>query len=280
MPTWNGDVLLTVENNRSPRPLLLMFNDQGQRALETSITIPGSDWVDVYGVAHGVGGVTAICGLAKDAGAHVAAFLALASPSGSIRKIVRTEPYVATAVAVAPDNTIWTKGTEYDSATRKPAKTDNGILRHFDVSGAILAKVLPQSALTARELYFGIDQLACNSTRVGWYMGRGAKDYFEVVNDRLERFPVIKTENADSPEFVSGLTITDEDAVFVTKDFSGHDPELYGLDRVSRSWSRVAVLPSGAPATTNWLVGGSRNTLVFRTTAGFGCLRRFEVRTR
>lgn len=279
MPRWSGGALVAVETNRSVHPVVRVFDEQGQQTTEMAVKIPGADWIDVRSAAHGVRGAIAICGSAKDSGGRVAGFLTLASADGKIQNLIRTEPYVATAVTVSQDGTIWTKGAEFEPVKRTPSKTENGILRHFDASGNLLAKFLPQSSLSRRELFLGIDQLASNSSRVGWYMGRGATTYFEVVHDRLERYPTVETESVDSLEFTSGLTITEDDRVFVTKDVKGNNPELHMLDRESGRWNRIAIPAGGSPAATNWLLGGTGNILVFRTTAEFSCIRRFEVRT-
>ncbi len=54
-------------------------------------------------------------------------------------------------------------------------------------------------------------------------------------------------------------------------------PQLYSLDRQARSWFPVKVPEAGSPAATSWLLGGSGNTLVFKTTDGSRLLRRFEM---
>lgn len=275
VPIWSGGALVAIENNRSALPVVRIFDAEGQQTAFTSVKIPGADWIDVRRAAHGVGGTIAICGSAKDSGADVGGFLALASADGTIRSLVRTEPYVPTAVTVSPDGTIWTKGAEFVPVKRTPTKTDSGIIRHFDASGNLLAKFLPQSSLSRRELFFGIDQLASNSARIGWYQGRGATTYFEVEHDRLERYPAVYTENIEGPESISGLTLTEDGRVFVTKSANGNNPELYMLNRESRSWSPVVLPAGGSPATTNWLLGGTGNILVFKTIEQSGWLRRF-----
>lgn len=277
IPRWSGGALVAIEKNPSALPVIRVFDQEGRQAAEIAVKIPGADWIDVRSAAQGVRGTIAICGSAKDSEARVAGFLALASADGKIQSLIRTEPYVPTAVTISQDGTIWTKGAEFEPVKRTPAKTDNGILRHFDASGTLLAKFLPQSSLSRRELFLGIDQLVSNSSRVGWYMGRGAITYFEVFHDQIERYPAVEVENVEGQEFISGLTITDDNRVFVTKDIRGNNPELYMLNRASRRWTMIEVPAAGSPAATNWLVGGMGNTLVFRTTAGFGCLRRFEV---
>ena len=170
VPIWSGGAVVAIEANRSALPVVRLFDAAGQQIAVVSVRLPGADWVSVSRAAHGVGGLIPICGSAKDSEAHVAGFLALAAADGKIATLVRTEPYVATAVSVAPDGTIWTKGAEFVPIKRTPSKTERGILRHFDSSGKLLAEFLPQSGLSRRELFLGVDQLTSTSTRVGWYL--------------------------------------------------------------------------------------------------------------
>ncbi len=187
---------------------------------------------------------------------------------------------------MAPDGSIWMKGVEYLPVERKPSKTQNGILRHFDKSAKPIASFLPQSGFTPRELFGGIDQLAVNSTRAGWYNGGGATLYFEVTGDRVERYPVVQRNASEGDKIpgvavqsyqISGLTITDDDSVFVTSSINGRDPKVFTLNRSSRSWLPVTLPEDGSPPLTNWLLGGSGNVLVFKTTQQSSWLRRLEV---
>jgi hypothetical protein len=222
----------------------------------------------------------AICGSASDSAGHAAGFFAVASADGKLETIVRTEPYVPTAVSIAPDGSIWTKGAEFVPVKRTAAKTDRGVIRHFDRTGKFLGDFLPQSSLSRAQLFLGIDQLASNSKRIGWYQGQGAAGYFEVVRDRVDRYPIVNLAADEEGAQISGLTVLENDAVFVTRSVRGSDPEVYVLRRDSGNWARITPPAQGPPETTNWLLGGSGNMLVFKTMAQSSWLRRFEVRAR
>jgi hypothetical protein len=278
VPIWSGGAVVAIEGNRSTVPIVRVFDAEGRQVTVVAVKRPGADWISIARAARGVGGLIAICGSAKDSGAHVAGFLAFAGANGKITTLVRTEPYVPTAVSVSPDGTVWTKGAEFVPIKRTPSKTESGIIRHFDASGKPLAEFLPQSSLNRRELFLGIDQLASSLTRVGWYQGRGAVAYFEVVKDRLERYATVETDATEGAESISGLTITEDGRVFVTKSTNGNNPELYMLDREARRWNRVSLPAGGVPPTTNWLLGGSSNILIFKTTEASHRLRRFQIR--
>ena len=282
VPTWSGGALVAIENNRSASPSVRIFGADGRQIAVTSVRIPGADQVVIRRAARGVGGAVAICGSAADAEGHYGGFLAITSASGEVKVLVRTDLYLPTAVAVSPDGTIWTKGVEYVPVKLTPAKTDDGILRHFDAQGGALGSFVPQSSIEPHELIRGIDQIAANSKRVGWYQGQGTESYVEIQENRVQRYPAIalSSDTSHGAESVSGLTITEENLVFVTKSKGGAGPELYMLDRGSMSWSRVAVPAGGPPSATGWLLGGSGNILVFSTTGDSGLLRRFEAHAR
>lgn len=279
MPSWSGGALVSLESVASALPVVRVFDANGQQKTAVDVRIPGADYVMVRGAAHGADGTVAICGMAKDTQEHVGGFLALASADGTIRTLIRTEPFVANGVTIAPDGTIWTKGAEYGGPKRAPTGTENGVIRQFDASGKLLGTYLPQSGLSRQELGGGPnDLLASNSKRTGWYMGKFAKTYFEVVGGEVQRYPVIGDESADASATVYGLTIMNDDQVFVTRSVRGAGLQLFRLDRQVRSWRPVTLPAGGEPPAMRWLLGGTGNILVFATTGGVTRFRRFEVR--
>ncbi len=280
VPRWSGGALIAISGNASVSPVVLVFDAGGRQTASIPVTIPQANRVLVRRAARGIDGSVAICGSATDPEGHVASFLMVASADAKIHSIIRLEPYNASAVTVAPDGTLWMKGTQVDGIKRALSQTQRGIIRHFDISGKLLAEFLPQSTLKTKNLLLGIDELASSTTRVGWYLGRNAAGYFEVEGGRLERYPPIDAEGTDTGVTVSGLTITEDGAVFVTRSVHGNNPQLYTLDRKAGKWTIVAVPAGGEPAATSWLLGGSGNTLVLKTTEQASRLRRFEVRPR
>jgi hypothetical protein len=282
IPKWSGNALVSVEGSPSASPLVWIFDQEGRQIAQITVSIPDANYIEVRDAAHGVNGLTAICGAANDSAGHRAGFLALVSADGKMKSLIRTEPYSPTAVVIAPDDSIWMKGVEYLPVERKPSKTQNGILRHFDESGKLIGSFLPQSGFSLTELFGGIDHLAANSTRVGWYNGGGATSYFEVVGGQVDRYSVVppRGDQISGPTMqkdqIFGLTIADDEHVFVSSSVSGRDPKLFTLDRLSRSWVPVTLPEDGTPPLTSWLLGGTGKVLVFRTTAQLGWLRRVE----
>lgn len=286
IPTWSGNALLSIEGNLSASPRIWVFDGEGRQLAQIVVNISNANSVEVRAAAHGLDGMTGLCGAANDAEGHRAGFIALASADGALKSVIRTEPYSPTAIAIAPDGSIWTKGVEYLPIERKPSKTQNGILRHFDKSGKLMASFLPQSDFTPRELFAGVDQIAVGANRAGWSNGTGEGAYFEVVNGRVERYPMVKREATEAEKIpgvpmqsyqISGLTIATDDRTFVTSSVNTKNPILFTLDRPGREWHPVKLPEGGDPPLTNWLLGGSGNLLVFRTKQQPSWLRRVEV---
>ncbi len=273
VPLWTGNSLISIEGNLSGSPLVWVFDGEGRQLAQIQVKIPDANYVEVRGASHGTNQITAICGAANDSEGHRAGFLALASTNGRIESVVRTEPFSPTAVVIAPDGSIWMKGVEYLPIERKPSKTRNGILRHFDQFGHLMASFLPQAEFTLMELFGGIDQLVANSTRVGWYNGAGATSYFEVAGDQVERYPALQREAQESEKIpgtpkqhhqISGLAITEDNHVLVTSSINTKNPRVFTLDRPSQSWLPLMLPDGGGPPLTNWLLGGTGNMFVFK----------------
>lgn len=278
VPIWSGGAVVALEANPSIAPVVRIFDSDGRLTVSITLSIPQADWVLINRAAHGSGGSIAMCGLTKDAHEHSAGFLALAGAGGQIQTLIRTDPFIPASVVVAPDGSIWAVGTEFDSASQTLRASDKGVIRHFDGSGKPLADFLPQSSLNRRNILVGPNGLVANSSRVGWYEGIGAAGYFEVVNGKVEQYPAIDVTRVQGVT-VSGLTISEDGRVFVTRSLHGNNPQLYSLDRHARSWISLKTPETGTPAATGWLLGGSGNILVFKTTEGSRLLRQFELKT-
>jgi hypothetical protein len=276
IPIWSGGAVVGIEDMPSPLPHIRIAGSDGKQLAIVPVKIPEADWVEVNGAACGPNGSFAVGGLAREPGARAAGFLALGS-GGAIRKVIRTEPYHPTGVTISPDGTIWTSGVEVEPIKRSPTTTDHGVLRHFDTSGVLLAEFLPQSAIPRGEPYRGLNYLASNSNRLGWYIGDSTYGYFELADGKVERYPAVNRASTGGHVSVLGLTITDANDVFVTRVVNGSNPQLYMLDRTAQRWDPVP-LPQGTPAATGWLLGGMGDILVFRTVEGTSRLRRFQVR--
>jgi len=265
-PRWSGGALVAYESNRTIEPLIHVFDAQGREAELIKFTIPGAEVVDIRGIAHGLGGMVALCGVTQDAKLRTAGYMALIHPGGIPVTIFRTDPYRPHNITVSPDGTIWTVGAEIDPVSRKPTATSAGVLRHFDASGALLASFVPQSSLPVRDVVSGLANLASSSSLVGWYQGSG-RYYFEVTaNSKVRQYSVMPLNQSD---MISRLAVTDNGQVFVTKSTVGASSKtaLYSLDRAQNAWVLVQLPGTWERPISNWLHGGSGNTLALSPTS-------------
>ncbi len=145
MPIWSGGAFLTIDSfmgtldaPASPAPIVYVASDQGHATIQ--IRIPGAVWLQNRGVARGLDGAIAACGDAKDAAGELWPYLAIFAPNAESPTVVRTESYHPTAVTIAPDGTVWTKGIDWvrNAAGRVSYdKEGAGILRHFSRAGVL-----------------------------------------------------------------------------------------------------------------------------------------------
>lgn len=261
-PSWSAGGLLALESPTSAEPVVHVFGGDGREVRTIYFGIPGAQTVGVLGKSLGPDGTVALCGWTQDKGGHLGHFLALAPPSDSSSiNVIRTDPYVPHAVAIAPDGTIWTKGLQYNPATaRIDGKSAAGVIRHFDSGGILLGSFIPQSGLSKIERGGGVDVLVSSANRVGWYQG-ASDSYFEVLFDgTVRRYPAA----AVNPTGMLNLAVTDSGDVFVS--IPPPPPgrglaQVYSLSRGEGAWNQVS-WPSGAGLI---LLGASGNDLVTMT---------------
>jgi hypothetical protein len=292
MPTWSGGSFVTLDQPLPPPaleapsslfPTLYVSGDQGNTV--TPIRIPDAVWMQNRGVARGNDGTLAVCGQAKDAAGQFWSYLAIFPPKGQAPIVVHTDPYAATAVTIAPDGTVWTKGVDWvkvdaagmdkPSQYRYAKKDPNGILRHFSRTGSFLGSVIPQSGFRDREVS-GDSRIASSADRIGWcqYTIGGSTpsasdgSYFEVTADGVVSKTPLPTFNEG--ESIDSLAITDGGIVLITKSVKGANFQLFALDRKSGLWQKAHFPGVGFEGTGYYVLGSTGNTVAFWThgTAG------------
>lgn len=272
VPTWSRGALIALERNPSAAPLFHVFDSQGNETASFSLKLSGAVQVLVEGAAHGSDGILAACGVAKDSARHAWGFWALVPPGGIASKVVRTEPYEPSAISIAPDGTVWTKGVEVEGEDRAPTATNNGILRHYNRDGAMSGTFFPQSGLPFRALGLGhTDRISSSLAGVAWHPGRGGEFYLEVTSDgKARQYPAISAGARNRA--VAGLVLTDNGQALVQVRDPRKDPEFFILNRDQASWGAVPLPQKTDPSS---LVGGDADSLVLLGSSKAGWLMQF-----
>jgi len=244
MPVWSGGALLTFASNQTPAPVILSFDEQGQRLPPLILTIPESETIDLHDVARGSDGAVVACGSAYDHSGRGSGFLAVFSPTGDNVNVIRLYPYSPSRVAVASDGTLWTAGLEVTDATSIVDSTppSSGVIRHFDRAGRSMGSFkYTGHVLGLAPQYYEIPQ------------------YFETLSDgMIRKYPAVSLGRS---EVVVGLALTDEGRTYVsTNDKSNHARRLLSIAAPDQSWVQGSP-PSQLGRT--WLYGADGDRLVF-----------------
>lgn len=169
---WSGGSLVLVSDARSSAPVFRAFDRNGQQIGELTFTLPGASLINIYsGVfARGFDGSFAISGSAYTADSRGTAFLAWVSAGGRRQTVIRTPPFIADAVTMAHDGTIWAAGFEHG----KMHSGDYDVIRRFDRSGKLIGSAIPRSSLPVVDHKRFVEPavysyLASSRDRVGWY---------------------------------------------------------------------------------------------------------------
>lgn len=140
--------------------------------------------------ARAADGTWAVSGVAYDNDNRSAGFLAILKDDGRKQTLVQTSPYVATAVTIATDGTIWTAGSE--DFDRHTVARNYNIIRRFDQNGTSIGEEIPRDSIDSRADPASINQLLASRSVVGWY-SRSASIYleFSLKGRVLTRTPVV-----------------------------------------------------------------------------------------
>jgi hypothetical protein len=184
-PIWRGGALLGVEKSDAKAPVLYLV-DRGGRREEFLFSIPESSWIGISGIALAEDGTIGLCGGATTAEAIGTRFIAIISPDHKRQTLIRTWPYQAQQIALAPDGTIWTAGVITDDANTRVVVYN--VLRRYERSGKLLASWSVRAKARAQMGPNAVDSshpyLMASRDRVGWLSNGG--EYFEYSLDGRE----------------------------------------------------------------------------------------------
>jgi hypothetical protein len=270
IPQWGGNALVVAAGPSTEPNAFLAYDRKGAVVFNVSFSIPGADHTYVYQWARGASGAFGLCGSSYMNDGRGAPFIAWISPDGSSQRVIRTDPYTPTLIAVAPDGTLWTVGYELHRGFENRGGTDPGagVLRHFDPTGKTLGAFISRSSFPDPvELYNGV--IAAWAGHVGWIHYRetnGEGAYDEVSpGGEVVRYPMPRLPKLTTAAEVDGMAITDTGEVFVAmRDVGAHNGSLvFRLSRSTEQWLPVT-LPGTGPSDYVELFGASGTELVFR----------------
>jgi hypothetical protein len=192
MGVWmNGSYLCVKLGNSNKSITLEAYNELGKLEQQIDLKIPDGETLATAPrrFARGTDGTWAVSGVVFSKDSRSADFLAILSSDGNHQVVVRTSPYLATAVTVADDGAIWTAGSEKPDGLKTPLGYD--IIRRFDKGGKFLSSAIARASITSRSDPANIGQLLTSKGRVGWF-SRTAGLYIEFSLDGSEtaRFPI------------------------------------------------------------------------------------------
>lgn len=258
VPVWSGGRMLRIIDAGTTAPILSTYDERGALLTSVTFTIPGAHRMAVSAFCAGSDGTLAVSGWAENDEGVRTSFFATIPPSGP-QRIVQTTPYAATTIALAPDGTVWTSGSEYIDG--REVTTDFHVVRHFDTSGKLLGSAIPRSTL--KRGFHAMGFMAAGSDRVGWYAGSYPRDeqpngHFEVRPDGTVRgVPGLILAKGESVG--AGLAVTEAGTFISTQTPNG--TRLYVLDDATPQWRPVEL-----PASTGnrgYLIGGEAERLVW-----------------
>ncbi len=196
LPVWSGGALLSTDSFSSPAPVISVFNEQGMLARTVIVSIPDANVTAVRCVARGSDGTVIGGGWTSASDGRTASILVIAAPNRATT-VIRTDPFAANQLAVAPDGTIWAQGF----IGRNPDKIvdpdpAHGVIRHFDSSGKMIGSFIPEATLNNR-LREMKGHLSVTSNKVGWVSWVEGADmatagtYVEILPDQsVHEYPL------------------------------------------------------------------------------------------
>lgn len=213
---WNWGAVVSVENARSEAPTIQTMSRTGSFTRST-LSIPGVRLVNIYSgrFARGPDGSLAVTGSAYTDDSRAASFLLLISRDGKQQKFVQLSPFVAGAVTIASDGTIWAAGREIVAG--KELNPNHHVVRRFDPAGRMMASLIPRSSLVTKPGYehpVEYSYLVSSKDRVGWYSeATGTYREFALDGTQINQFDTPSTTG------MPGIALCDDGNLFVSSGY-------------------------------------------------------------
>ncbi len=250
---WSGGAFISVDHARSEAPIFRVFDENGRQLSEIKLTIPGARLINVYAgrFARGLDGWLAVAGSAYSDDSRGGLFLALLSPDGRDRSLIRLNPFAPLALTVAGDGSIWMAGQEVVDGKEGPPS--HHVVRRFDRTGKMTASFVPRAELPDGLHPADGSFLVAARDRVGWYSQR-AKTYFEFTADGTPTARVRADLLAQRASF-SGIALCEDGELYVGQHEGRATSGVknWGIYRLVRGGDQWDFHPqSGRPA---WVLG-------------------------
>ena len=237
---WSGGALLVVQDRLSGAPVFRVIERDGREISQFTFAIPEASHINVYAFARGLDGSLAVGGTAYTNDSRGASFLAWVSPDGQEQTVVRLSPFLADAVTVASDGTIWVAG--HETQWTGPRDYSQHLIRRYDRTGKLLGSFIPWSRLRTAPPTPSPDTQSVFislADRIGWY-SRHSRTYVEFS---LDGAVINWIKTPEHPRHVMlSVAPCDDGGLFVGASVNNGPNRtaswgIYALDRQRGEWS-------------------------------------------
>jgi len=256
-PTWNGKLLLRLLHNKSSSPVIQTVSRDG-RSESVAFDVPGGSGVVLYSHAAGADGSIVVGGFALSNDSRGIHFVTWVAADRGRRALILTNPFLAEAVAVAPDGTVWAVGRTFDFD--KLTDIERNVLVRYDTSGRVLSQAVVKNAKSWANVpgdAAATSFLLSSNDRVGWFTNGCQYIEFGLDGSELGRY--------DGPEGMNwmengGYALSSDNQLVVGRR-AGAKFEVLVLDRLTRRWL-TGVLPDQSAEPWSSVLGFDGVTLV------------------
>jgi hypothetical protein len=228
---WSGHLLLDRLDDHTSAPQLVIVSGD-YKVERISFDIAEASMVNVRSYAAGADGAIALCGSADTPGPKGTTYVSWISPDRKRRILTRVWPYVPEKVAIAGDGTIWAAGFLHEEPGLGAAALN--VIRHFDVSGRVLASFSARPRPVPNETSDLYDSyLLASRDRVGWFTKSNQYIEYSLAGEELNRYD--GPGGVDPVRDVCGVGLSERNGLSVCVNQKGVWRVL-ALNRGTRTW--------------------------------------------
>lgn len=276
LPRFNNGFVLAYDFDFQ---VVWSYDRAGSTLMEVPLSVPEANRVLIGDIAASPDGTVAVSGSAtSDGGYTTVPAIFWIGPSGKVTRIVRTEPFAATAICFSTDGTLWAAGRAHEIVNGIYKELpEYDVLRQYDAQGRLVRTALPRATFPAgvgtRATIPGAGPaaspfLVTSKERIGFYSGN-ANRYVELSlsGEVLGSWDVAPPPQGTD---VVGAALTSSGRMFLTGSHprSSREPPaewellLYELDKSSGALRRVD-FPQTGPHRATALLSAEGDDLVF-----------------